>query len=128
VSIFCSIAYTLFALIVFFLIAFISNFEFFTLLVLFAFEFSFFALMITSFIKFAFFRIVQCIQTNTYFTTNFTFILSSVKLRNRFNFFAFTTSFCYDCFRHLLLLIRSKCLEPFTRPILVRGLFYYRVE
>ena len=42
----------------------------------------------------------------------------------QFDLFAFGTSFRYDSFRHLLLLIRSKCLESFASPVGALGLLY----
>jgi len=44
-----------------------------------------------------------------------------MKFRKRFNFLASRTFFWYGCFRHLLLLVRSKCLEPVARYALVVG-------
>jgi len=48
-----------------------------------------------------------------------------MKIGNILDLFASTTGFCYDWFRHNLLLISKLCLESFTRSILVNGSFYY---
>ena len=46
------------------------------------------------------------------------------EIIKRFNFFAFRTFFCCDCFRHNQFLNNWLCLEPVSRPILVSGSFY----
>src|SRR4030042_2755704 len=47
------------------------------------------------------------------------------ELRDKFDFFAFGTFFSYDLLSHNQLLKSWLRLEPFTRPILVRGSSYY---
>jgi hypothetical protein len=47
-----------------------------------------------------------------------------MKFRKLLDFFAFRTSLCYDWIRHLLLLVRSKCLGPVAAHTAV-GSFYY---
>ena len=44
--------------------------------------------------------------------------LAFIKIRQRFALLAFLTGLCYDCFRHLLFLIKSNCLEPVTSTYL----------
>jgi len=61
--------------------------------------------------------------TSSVMTTFLSFIL--VKFSEFFNLFAFTTSFCYDWFRHNCFLVKQLCLEPVKDYISLIGLFYY---
>ena len=47
-----------------------------------------------------------------------------VKLREGFNFIAFTASFGYDCLRHTCFSIKHLCLEPVSGHLPVSGLSY----
>ena len=47
-----------------------------------------------------------------------------LKFRKCLNFLATRTSFCFNQFRHGFFLVKKLCLEPFTEPISVFGLFY----
>ena len=98
-------------------------------------SFTFFALMIFSSTAFYFFGIVRLVQINlcsiAYFTITSIAIFPAtifVKLRNQFSLFANCAGFVYDDFRHLLLLIGSKCLEPVTGYAPAIGSFIIKQE
>ncbi len=55
------------------------------------------------------------------------YCLVFMKFRERFNLFAFKTSFCYDLLRHNQFLTNWLCLEP-LRSQSPCGLFYYTVN
>jgi len=82
----------------------VHRFASFTLLIAFSSNFAFFALAV---LFFMFQAADFAIRSVTIFTT-----AMFMKLRQQFGLLASGTSFRYDGFRHLLLLIRSKCLEP----------------
>ena len=52
----------------------------------------------------------------------------SMKLRNGFNLFAFSTGLCYDLLRHRFFLIKKLCLEPVSGHNPASGLFYYSIS
>ncbi len=92
-----------------------SNFALFRLLIMFSVSFS--LILIRAIII-------------TYFTiTTFAGFFGAVfiKIRKRFNFFAFRTSLCYDWFRHGFFLYKKLCLEPFTGQSCVRLVLLYMI-
>lgn len=118
----------LFALFVFYCSMFTSNFTFFGFTISLLTFFVYVTLLILSMVFLEFFTL--SIQG----TTRLTLILQSIILRfifmefcQWFNLFAVRTSFCYNLFRHIRSFQRV-CLEPFTRPILVCGSFYYTIQ
>ena len=107
----------------------LSGFRFFTLsiffLIAFLVGFPFFCLSIGS----AFFHLAILLIRNS--LASFAIVgmavfsgSSLIKLREGLDFLASGTSFRYALLRHLLLLGRSKCLEPNTAYCAVSGSFY----
>lgn len=111
-------------------------------------EFAFFTLIIficpSFFCKFTFFRLRIpfmrqfsrfCFAIFSLFNrlTGFAIILITccsvfVKFRNRFEVLAFRTTFCLNCLRHdLFLLKKGYCLEPVTGYAPVVGSLYFHI-
>ena len=109
-------------------IFFICLFPFFALSITFPNNFAFFTLLVSLVYIFELQSIlpVFLLFPETYFTLIVKPVFPNavlVKFRQWFDLFAMTTLFCYDLFRHLLLLVRSNCLEPVAAQTAV-GLFY----
>ena len=112
-------------------VAFLGIFAFFALLMALSVGFAFFS--------FSIFLYRFTISQSTFFgflifpnrnlSANFTRIFKSififsifVKIRNRFDLFAITASFYYDCFSHSLFPYKRLWLKPYAEPISVCGL------
>lgn len=83
-------------------------------------------------INFASFFVMSITDFSKFITTIFAITMKAISLlniftefRNRFDLFASRTTFCLNCISHFRFLNRRTWLEPFARPILVYGSFYF---
>ncbi len=100
------------------------QYSFFAMLIPTSYCFTCFCLAIFSCVYFLIFCATWLARCSMFIFSSFCFI----KTINGFNFFASTTSFCYDLLRHGFFLIKKLCLEPLQDRFLCGSLYYTRVE